>query len=174
MNTNQTNGRRQNDQRSDADRRTSSRQDADRRQDERRLAQRRKFIRVTFPVSDTPKILKADPESLATFCRPLSIISNNSISFICIKSCPICEYPVEIGQSINLSLLFHDETTLNITGKVTKTYHQTRSNLGTVVCTLDDGIPDSYIDAEKTYLISNHPEFYRLNSCVTDESLYTA
>ena len=164
--------RRGGDGRRKRERRANPRSGSDRRANQdRRLDQRREFVRlvyplgaepkiISYPTEASPKLIKSEPEILATDFR-VADLSKKSIKFICLIKCAKCTHPMRFNDKITFTLQFHDEEVIDLEAKVVRYFGELRTKTGTFVTLLSANLSSERIKKEQAYLLKNFPDFCR-------------
>jgi len=154
------------------ERRAKSRGGNDRRSSsDRRIEQRREFVRLVYPVGSepqiisyppeaAPRIIKSEPEILATKFR-ISDLSKKSVRFLCLTKCSKCGKPLPFNGKIALTVQFNDGEIVDLQADIVLYFCEIKTKTGSFVTLLVENLTSDRIKKEQAFLLKNFPDFCR-------------
>jgi len=120
---------------------------------ERRKGERRRFFRVYYPPNAAPNILNGEFRIIN--------ISQEAITFACLKRCDRCSQPVPIGETIIIQIEFHDGERLDVKLRIIRAQGDLRTRENLYAGLAEEGISAERIAKEQAYLLRQYPDFAR-------------
>lgn len=129
----------------------------------RRKGERRRFFRVYYPPNAAPNILNGEFRIVN--------ISQQAITFACLKDCNRCSEPVPIGGTITIQIEFHDGERLDVKLRIVRAQGDLGTRENSYTGLAEQGIPAERIAKEQAYLLRVYPDFARVSRALSLEKM---